>query len=109
MSDTNIMLKANDTAPGPRVRLVGGDGAAVDLTGATVEMMVVGGTALACDVVNPPSDGIVRVPRGSLAPEEGKTTVVLRCEFQVTFSGGEIQTFPEEGYQLLQVWDDLDE
>ena len=104
----DLIFKTGDTAPTQRLQLVGRDGPA-NLVGATVVMQTDERPAVpfAVTVVDAPT-GIVTAPRGNLDadPRRVKTWMV---EFQVTFSDGKIQTFPEDGYLRARVWSDLDD
>lgn len=101
-------IKVGDTVPGPRHQLFGSDGTAINLTGATVVMQTPGEDPLAVTVSDPPN-GVVRVPRGTLAPANGALKTMLRVEFQITYSNGDIQTVPDDGHDVLPVWQDLDD
>jgi hypothetical protein len=103
----DLILKTGDTAATQRVQLVGRDGPA-QLVGATVTMQVEDRPDVAFPVeVVDAAEGIVRVARGDLAPD-GRRVRRFMVEFQVTFADGTVQTFPEDGYQRLTVWSDLD-
>jgi hypothetical protein len=97
--------KEGDTSPVQTVRLSGRDGLAADLTGATV-VMHANNEAISCTVVDAPA-GLVRPGRGSLTAA-GRRLARYAVEFQVTFAGGQIQTFPEEGSETLTVHAQLD-
>ena len=105
---SGLIFKTGDTSPGPRVQLFGRDGNAADLTGATVVMQVEGraDTSFAVTVLDA-ATGIVRVPRADLAAPAGSRSR-YRIEFQVTYLDTTIQSFPENEYQTLTVWSDLD-
>lgn len=101
-------IKTGDTSSGPRIRLVGRDGMPANLTGATAAMQVRGrpGDPFAVTVVDA-EDGVVTLPRGDLEGGSGRQQWAV--EFEVTFSDGTIQTFPEVGYLQVDVWSDLDD
>ena len=101
-------IKTGDTSTGPRIRLVDRDGSPANLTGATVVMQVRNrpGEPFPTDVVDA-EDGVVAVPRGDL--EGGSARQSWTVEFEVTYSDGTVQTFPEVGYLQLDVWSDLDD
>lgn len=107
---TTYSVKTGDTAPAPSTILLDGAGNPVPLTGATVRFKArktPGGTALIDQVatVVTPLEGIVRYDL-----QAGDTAVAgsYLAEWQVTFGGGQVQTFPGEGYDELLVTTDLD-
>ena len=105
---TNAVLKSDDTTPGPRVRCTDRDGNPANLVGATVVLVVPGQPDIAVTVADA-ADGVVRIPRGTLAPPAGQVLVHMDYELEVTYASGSVQTFPEAGYSRLTVWRDLDD
>ena len=105
---TNAVIKFGDTTGGPRVRLTDRDGTGADLTGATVVLVVPGQPDIAVTVTDPAA-GVVRIPRGTLAPPVGQVLVHMDYELQATYADGSVQTFPESGYERLTIWRDLDD
>lgn len=105
---TNPAIKTGDTTVGPRIRLVGRDGTAANLTGAQVVMQVRDRPSESfATTVADAEDGIVTIPRGDLEGGQGRQSWTV--EFEVTFSDGTVQTFPEVGYLQVDVWSDLDD
>ena len=107
-----IAAKLGDTAPLPRVQLLGADGNAVDLTGATVVARFAEAPAAGspCTIDAPETDGIVRLASRDDLPEPatGRRSVTIEVEWEVTYSDATIQTFPTEAYDKLVIWQDLD-
>jgi hypothetical protein len=105
---SELTVKAGDTAPTQTVRLEGRAGPA-NLTGATVVMQLRdSSTPVPCTVVDPAA-GTVRPERDGLpVPPGNMQSTATDVEFEVTYSTGEVQTFPEAGYLRLRVWSDLD-
>ncbi len=107
-----LVTKAGDTNDLPRYQLLDGDGNAVDLTGATIVQRFTGAPAAGspCTVDGAATDGIVRLTsRTDLpVPTDSRSSVTVQFETEVTYSGGDVQTFPTVGYDRWTVWADLD-
>lgn len=111
MPVTTTRRKRNDTWPDVVSILKDADGNAVDLDGATVKFITKG------------SDGQVKTnaaatPDPDQAANKGRVTYSLTAadtdasdeyvqEWEVTFAGGQVGTFPNPGYNLFIVVDDL--
>ena len=104
-----MFWKQNDTAPAIAEQLFDGTGAAVVLTGASVKFMMWA-----------PGDAVVKVNatatitdaatgKVSYTPIAADTNTIgdYLVEWQVTFSGGAIETFPNSGHQKVRVTDDI--
>ena len=103
----NFAIKRNDRLPALRVQLLRDDGTIVNLTTATAVTLKMGApfnlnvAAVVIDAVN----GIVEY-----AWAAGNTNVTegnYRAEFEVTWPGGIPETFPTDGYIIVQVYTDL--
>lgn len=101
--------KQGDTAPALAEQLFDGTGAAVNLAGASVKFMAwfPGDAAVkinAAATITDAANGKV-----SYTPSSTDTNTVgdLMVEWQVTFSGGAIETFPNAGWQKVRVKDDV--
>lgn len=105
----SFYIKQNDTVPSLRADLKDGDNAAIDLTGASVKfiMRAIGGTTA---VINA-SASIVSEAGGTVQYnwQSGDTDTVgsYQAEFEVTYSGGTVETFPNDGYIRIEILDDL--
>lgn len=101
--------KQNDTAPAIAEQLLDGTGTAVNLTGASVKFMAWF-----------PGDATVKINQSatitdaatgkvSYTPSSTDTNTIgaLMVEWQVTFSGGAVETFPNSGWQKIVVMDDV--
>jgi hypothetical protein len=103
---TNVSIKRNDTGVSFTDTLTV-NGAAVDLTGATVLFLmrlrdgktVFSQTATIVDA----GAGQVAYGPGALPTTPG----LYEQEWQVTLAGGNILTFPSDGYNTVDVLDDL--
>jgi len=102
-------IKENDTSPALRAVLKDSDGVAVDLTGASVRFHM--RNTSNNNVVVDKAATIVTAASGIVAYnwQADDITVVgqFEIEFEVTFSDGGIQTFPNQGYGTVVVADDL--
>lgn len=103
--------KKHDTSPTIQVQLKDSAGNPVDVTGATVKF-IMKGTGAGSPKVNAagalvtPASGIVSyTPVGT----DTDTSGTYNVEWEITFSGGAKQTFPDPGYNTLTVTDDLDD
>jgi hypothetical protein len=112
----DIWVKDGDSAPQIERTLLDGERNPVDIEGATVRFImapIMGGESVIDDVatnaqVDTGVDGTLgNVSYGweSIGPAAGG----YRAEFEVTFAGGAIETFPNSGYLTVAVLADLDE
>lgn len=101
-------VKRGDTAR-RRWRLLQRDGKPIVLTGATVKLILAlapgqaasGVTSLnAACTVEDAAEGVVREPAGGLG---ALSEALYRAEFQVTYGDGQVETVPDEGWQLVEV------
>jgi len=106
---TTIYVKQNDTAPTLVVNLVDDDGAAVDITGASVRfhMRKPGAASAKVDssatlVTGDPAQVSYAWQSGDL-DTEGR----FEAEFEVTYSGGAVETFPNDSFIDVIVRRDL--
>ena len=103
-------VKQNDTAPSIRATLKDGDDQVIDLTGATVRfhMRTIGGTTAKVDsevsVVIPATDGIVQY---DWIAADTDTIGTYQAEFEITYTNGRIETFPNNGYIRVEITDDI--
>ena len=95
-------IKQNDTRPSLSATLAE-DGAAVDLTGCTV-MFHMGERVDAAAVVVDAETGIVRY---DWAVADTAVAGCYPAEFEVTFSDGAIETFPNDDYITIIIQQDL--
>ena len=86
------------------------DGTAIDLTGASVQfkMRAVNSSTLKVNA----SASITNASNGAVSytfsSSNTDTSGLFQGEFQVTFSGGAIETFPNAEYISINILDDLD-
>lgn len=102
-------VKQNDTAPSIRATLKDGDDDAIDLTGASVRfhMRSIGGTSAKVDsaaTVVTAASGIVQY---DWVAADTDTVGTYQAEFEVTYSDTRIETFPNNGYIVVEITDDI--
>lgn len=98
-------IKQNDTSPDLQVTLKDGDDAAVDVSGATIvfSMSDIGGIVKVSEqsvTTVTAESGIVKYPWSAADTD---TPGTYRGEFEVTFSGGQIQTYPNSRAEQLDI------
>lgn len=93
-------IKRGDTAPALRYTLVP---ETVDLTGASVVFVLERGARMPARIItaSPP------VVQYDWQPGDTEHVGVRRAEFEVTYSDGAIETWPNAGYLLINVVEDL--
>lgn len=102
-------IKQNDTSPSIQTTLLDGNGLAVDITGnlgVTFHMRNSEGTVVidtAATVVTAGS-GIVRY---DWLAADTATAGTFQAEFEVTYSDGKIETFPNASYIEIVITDDI--
>ena len=108
MAQSDFYIKTGDTGPALRRTLLDTSGDAEDLTGATVAfhmestdgVVVVDGSATLVDAAN----GVVQYEWQSGDTDESGT---FFGEFEVTFSDGIVQSYPNDGDIRIGVVDDI--
>lgn len=101
--------KQGDSAPAIAEQLLDGLGAPVVLTGATVKFMMwaPGETAVKVNAAATITDAALG--KVSFTPSAAQTDTPgdYLVEWQVTFGGGAIETFPNSDWQKVRVKDDI--
>lgn len=102
-------VKQNDTSPAMLATLQDADGNAVNVTGATVRfhMRAVGSTTIVVDeaaTIVTDLDGLVRY---DWQAADTDTIGSYQAEFEVTYSDGSVETFPNDGYIRVEITDDI--
>jgi hypothetical protein len=99
-------IKEDDDAPTISTTLKDSAGTVINLTGATVTIRAkrIGSTTRVIDgksvTVSSATGGVVQY---QLDTTETATHGVYRLEWDVTYSGGRVETFPNEGYDIMQI------
>jgi hypothetical protein len=110
-------IKSNDTSPFVRSTLTDFEGNAIDLNAATVQVVMATFGENSEVVLNEPASNDQTDPdnetRGWVSYEwqPGDVPTLLPgaywVEWEVTFAGGEVETFPNDGHDELKVTKDL--
>ena len=108
----HFYMKQNDTKPVLRVDLIDANDQAVTLTGATVKFSMRVEPAGAVKV-NKATASIVDAVKGTVEypwvadGSDTNTSNDYQGEFEVTFAGGAVQTFPGRSYIAVHLIDDV--
>ena len=104
-----FFIKQNDTSPILQANLKDGNNAAVDVSGASIAFKMRPVSSSVATVNS--AAAIIDGPAGSVKYEwQGSDTATAGsyfAEFQVTFSGGKIETFPNGDYIQITILDDI--
>lgn len=102
-------IKQNDTRPILSATLVNSDGSAPDLTGSTVvfKMRKYGESSTKVDAAAAVTGATTGVVQYTWSASNTDTVGSYEAEFQVTFSGGGIQTYPNNRYIDVEIVDDI--
>ena len=101
-------IKRNDTSPIIAGTCKDSDGTAIDITGATIRFHLI--NAAGTTVVDA-AGAIVSATAGTVSytwqTADTTTSGNHTAEFEVTYSGGAIETFPNRGFIPVRIYDDL--
>ena len=109
---SHFYIKQNDTRPAITANLTDANDAAVNLTGSTVKFNMRIDPAgaikinLGTAIIEDAEAGQVSYPwttSDTDAPDD------YQAEFQVTFAGGAVQTFPGRNWIAVHIIDDIDD
>jgi len=106
---SNFSIKENDTLPALRAVLKDSAGDPVDLTDATVmfHMRNTSNSNVKVDSAAVIIDATGGVVDYQWSAQDTDSVGQYEIEFEVTFSGGGIQTFPNNSYGTVVIFDDL--
>lgn len=104
-----FFIKQNDTSPALQVTLKDASGTAIDLSGATVRfhMRQIGAPTTKVDASATISDADNGIVYYSWNAVDTNTVGSFEAEFEVTFSGGEIESFPNNRFIQVEITDDI--
>jgi len=102
---TTINIKQDDTQPAMKVRLKDSAGNPANLTGATVRVAIqhYSRPAIKFNRAAHIADAITGEVWLVWQPEETETPGLYRIEFRVTYQDGNRETFPNDGYLLVNI------
>ena len=105
----SFYIKQNDTVPSLRAALENGSGTAVDLTGATCQfhMRGIGATSVTVDATAQIVNEATGIVQYNWVADDTDTVGSYQAEFEVTYSDGTIETFPNNGYIRVEITDDI--
>jgi hypothetical protein len=104
---TTYYVKQGDTAPVAAATLLDPSGAAVSLSGAAVVFHMVDQARAvvvnAAAIIDPDQVGNKGKVTYQWILADTDTAGIFLAEWQVTFAGGAVQTFPNLGYDTVQI------
>ena len=107
---SHFYIKENDTRPAITANLTDANDAAVNLTGATVAFSMrvepAGTTKISLQPANVTDSEAGQVSY-NFTTSDTDTPADFEAEFQVTFAGGAVQTFPGRNWIFVHIIDDI--
>jgi hypothetical protein len=102
-------IKQNDTAPALQASLFDASGAALDLSGASARFHLRkrDGTTTLIDAAATIVTASPAVVSYSWAAGDTDTVGEYEAEFEITYADSTVETFPNRGYILVRIWDDI--
>jgi hypothetical protein len=110
MPEPTYVLRRNDAGVTIARTLTDEDGDAISIAGATVRFRmapIAGGATVVDEAATIVGDGTGGQVTYTFAAADSATAGRYLAEWQVTFSGGAIQTFPNGGYEDVLVTPDI--
>ena len=107
---SHFYIKQNDTRPAIAANLTDANAAAVNLTGATVKFSMrvePAGTVKVSAAAATIDDAEAGQVSYNWTASDTNTADDYEAEFQVTFAGGAVQTFPGRNWIAVHVIDDV--
>lgn len=103
----DFYIKKNDTLPAIGAILKDAAGDPVDLTGATVRFHMSIGSAVKVDAAATIVDAAAGDVRYDWQSGDTDTAGPARCEFEVTFPGGGVETWPNNGAWTVSIAEEI--
>lgn len=102
-------IKQNDTRPIMAATLIDGDGNVANLDGATVlfKMRQAGETTVKVNASAAIADATKGKVTYTWSAADTNTVGEFEGEFEVTYAGGGVQTFPNNKYIEIEITDDI--
>ena len=102
-------IKQNDTSPALQATLKDSNDTAIDLSNSSVQfhMRKIGSTTAKIDRAATISDADNGTVYYSWQSGDTDTIGSFEAEFQVTFAGGEIETFPNNRYIQIEITNEI--
>jgi len=102
-------IKRNDTSPTMRATLKDGNDVVINLTGCSIRfhMRSVGGTTAKADAAATIVDAEGGTVQYQWVAADTDTLGSFEAEFEVTFQGGEIESFPNNKFIQVEITDDI--
>lgn len=102
-------IKQNDTSPAMLATLQDADGNAVNVNAGSVRfhMRAIGSTTVIVDAAATIVDGVNGLVRYNWDATDTDTIGSYQAEFEVTYSDGTIETFPNNSYIRVEIIDDI--
>lgn len=106
---STFYIKQNDTVPSIRATLKNGSGNAVDLASTTIRfhMRALGGTSAKVDAAASIINANTGIVQYDWDAADTDTVGSYQAEFEVTYSDSTVETFPNNGYILIKITDDI--
>ena len=104
-----FFIKQNDTSPALQATLKDGAGTIIDLAGCSVRfhMRQVGDNSVKVDDAATISDATNGVVYYTWSASDTDTIGSFEAEFEVTYAGGEIESFPNNKFIDVEITDDI--
>ena len=108
MSD--FFIKQNDTSPAMQIQFLDGDGDPVSISGGTVKFKMsrfnTGEKIVDSNAII--ANGEIGIAYYLWNAADTAQQGVFKSEFEVTYSDGYVETFPNDGYITIDIREDLD-
>lgn len=107
---SNFDIKQNDTLPLLIANLKNSDGTAINLTSTTVlfKLININNDALIINTAATITSASLGTVEYTWTANDTSVVGEFKGEFEITFSGGEVQSVPTKGYINIRIHNDLD-